>query len=810
MHVLITAERLFRGEPFALGVPEEAEATLKPGCMVLISTTGGRQSLSTAYILETDVEAPPSHPPAELTDILYGGERVLSQPMMRLTEWMAGYYLTRRIDCITATIPLAVRTTVDEIVEPSDFTLEAEERSTKNTALRRRIMQLLHQEGRLTVKQLQRRLGKKQLYRTLSELERGGHLKITRKISSTSQKTAPAWRIAPTLPAEPEEGLKNTPKQLETFHRIAAFGPGGASLDASHASRRILNTLTASGYLEKIDIPLHGRFDTGMPTPDEGTKKPTAAQRTALAALSDAVRKAAYHTFLLHGVTGSGKTLVYIEFLKEVLARGKTAIVLVPEIALTPQTAGRFRQHFGDAVTIMHSAMGRQEKYDAWHSLRSGRTRIALGARSTIFAPLENLGAIIVDEEHDGAYKQDRNPRYNARDIAVMRARTEGAICILGSATPSFESYGNALQGKYTRLTLPERIDGATMPTLCLVVMKDSPKATPSISDKLRHEMAKRLEKNEQIILLQNRRGFSGSVLCFACGHVPQCPHCGIPMVYHAGHRQLRCHYCGHTEPFSNLCPSCSSPDLFFKGSGTERIEEELQTLFPEERILRMDVDTTTTKGSHGRILDEFREGKARILLGTQMVAKGLDFPNVTLVGVLMADIGLNLPDFRASERMYSLLTQVSGRAGRSSTPGEVYLQVYNRENEVFNALLTGSYSEFFKLEMASRKELGYPPYTKLVKFECSSPDEPTAQKAAEVCREMLQTALTDTKGQVLGPAPASIAKIRGNYRYHLLVKLTEARLTEPFARYLQHEITSRFRNPAATVSIDVDPGSLM
>ncbi|MDT9547211.1 MAG: primosomal protein N' [Chlorobium phaeovibrioides] len=810
MYALITAERLFRGEPFVLRVPEEAEASLRPGSMVLISSTGGMQSTSTAYILETGIEDLPSDPPAELTDILYGGTPVLSPSMLKLTDWMAGYYLTRRIDSITASIPLAVRTTVDLIVEPSDFTLEAEPRSTKNTALRRRIMQLLNKEGQMAVKQLQRRLGKKQLYGTLAELERGGHLKITRKISSTTQKTAPAWRVAPSLPAEPEEGLKSTPKQLETFRRIAAFGPGGASFDASNASRRILNTLSASGYLEKIEIPVHGRFDTGMATPDEGKKKPTAAQETVLTSLREAFMKDSYHTFLLHGVTGSGKTLVYIEFLKVVLAQGKTAIVLVPEIALTPQTAGRFRQHFGDTVTIMHSAMSKQEKYDAWHSLRSGRTKIALGARSTIFAPLENLGAIIVDEEHDGAYKQDRNPRYNARDIAVMRARTEGAICILGSATPSFESYGNALQGKYTRLSLPERIDGATMPKLCLVVMKDSPKATPSISDKLRHEMAKRLEKNEQIILLQNRRGFSGSVLCFACGHVPQCPLCGIPLVYHAGHRQLRCHYCGHTEPFTNLCPSCSSPDLFFKGSGTERIEEELQTLFPEERILRMDVDTTTTKGSHGRILDEFREGKARILLGTQMVAKGLDFPNVTLVGVLMADIGLNLPDFRASERMYSLLTQVSGRAGRSSTPGEVYLQVYNRDNEVFNALLTGSYDEFFKLEMTSRKELGYPPYTKLVKFECSSPDEATAQKAAEACREMLQRAIGEEKGEVLGPAPASIAKIRGNYRYHLLVKLTNTRLTEPFARYLQHEITSQFRNPAATVSIDVDPGSLM
>ncbi len=810
MYALAIAEKLFRGEPFPLMVPGPPEEGLLPGSMVLVVPKGGKTAPSTAYIIETGIEPPPEEPAAELTDILHGGAPVLDPPLILLTRWMAGYYLTRHIDCITAAIPVAVRTTVDDIVEAADFSLETDTRRVRSTALRRSIMQLVTKEQRITVKQLQRKLGRKHLYGTISELERSGHVKLRRKFTSTARRTVPAWRRAPVLPDAPEEELKNTPKQLEAFLRVSAFGAGGASLEAAAVSRRILNALTASGYLEKIAVEAESRFDTGMPTEREEPKQPTAQQEAVLEELRSASRTGGYKTFLLHGVTGSGKTLVYIEFLKEVLKKGRTAIVLVPEIALTPQTAGRFRQHFGDTVAIMHSAMSNQEKYDAWHSLRSGRAKIALGARSTIFAPLSNLGAVIVDEEHDGAYKQDRNPRYSARDLAVMRARTEGAVCILGSATPSFESYQNALQEKYRLLELRERIDGATMPKLCLIVMKDSPKATPSISEKLRHEIAKRLERDEQIILLQNRRGFSGSVLCFACGHVPLCPHCGIPLVYHAGHRQLRCHYCGHTEPFSKICPSCASPDLFYKGSGTERIEEELQSLFAGERILRMDVDTTTTKGSHGRILEEFRQGKARILLGTQMVAKGLDFPRVTLVGVLMADIGLNLPDFRASERTYSLLTQVAGRAGRSSSPGEVYLQVYNPESEVFNALLRGSYSAFFRHEMESRRELSYPPHARLVKFECSSEDEKTAGDAAMACKTMLLEAVGEGQGEVLGPAPAGIARIRGSYRYHVLLKLTAGRLTESFALGLQDTIARRFRNPPALVSIDVDPGSLM
>ena len=810
MYALTVSEKIFRGEPFLVVVPDTLEHDIRPGCMVLLSLKQGNGTVSISYILSLKADDDGKSTDIELSDVLYGGRPVLSQPLLQLTAWMADYYLTRRIDTLTCALPAAVRTTVHDIVEITGFALHAENPKIINTALRRSILKIITTEKRLTVPQLQRRLGKKQLYRTLSELERGGHLCLTKRFSATTPKQKTAYRLCNPVSEEAEPSLTNSPKQLETLKVLASLYPESVFPEIIGASRETLNILVKKGFAEKVQREVTSNFSTGFTEKPQTPKNLTVLQKKALDQLCCAFEKQDYSTFLLHGVTGSGKTLVYIEFLKTVIAAGKTAIVLVPEIALTPQTAGRFREHFHEEITILHSAMSNQEKYDAWHSLRLGKTKIALGARSTIFAPLDNLGAIIVDEEHDAAYKQDRNPRYHARDTAVMRAMFSKAICVLGTATPSFESYHNAHNGKYTLVNLPERIDGATMPVISLIWMKDNPKASSSISELLYRQIALRMEKNEQVILLQNRRGFAGIIFCLACGHIPLCKFCNIPLVYHSTQKHLRCHYCGHTERFTASCEKCSSTELFFKSSGTERIEEELQTLFPEEKILRMDVDTTTNKGSHGRILKEFHDRKARILLGTQMVAKGLDFPAVTLVGVLMADIGLNIPDFRASERVFSLLTQVAGRAGRASKPGEVYLQVYNRESDVFTAILQGSYEKFFLQESAVRKELLYPPASRLIKFECTSEDEKQAEAAALFCKETLLQHLPAESGRVLGPAPAGIAKIRNRYRYHVLVKLLNGKLSPPFIKQMSDDITARFRSGGVIINIDVDPQNLM
>ncbi|NTW63712.1 MAG: primosomal protein N', partial [Chlorobiaceae bacterium] len=781
-----------------------------PGSMVMVTSGKGNKATYPAYILRLFQDNADNPEDLFITDILYDGKPVLNHSLLKLTAWMAEYYITAPLDTITSALPLAVRTTVNDIVELSGFQLQAAMPKIVNTSLRRAILKLMSQEKKLTVRQLEKRLGKKDIYRALHELEQAGLLTLQKKFSSTTPKEKTAYRLSVAIPENIELLLHAAPKQLEAFTALRTFSHAPVFPETLGISRDILNALVKKGLAEKVQVELSSTFKSGFSERSRQIDTLSSAQQNALQTLTEAYEKQEFATFLLHGVTGSGKTLVYIEFLKKVIASGKTAIVLVPEIALTPQTAARFRNHFHDDITILHSAMSDREKYDAWHNLRLGKTKIALGARSTVFAPLDNLGAIIVDEEHDGAYKQDRNPRYQGRDTAIMRAMFENALCVLGTATPSFESYHNALTGKYTLINLPERVDGATMPSIKLIWMRDNPKASRSISEKLYQAIKTRLEKNEQVILLQNRRGFAGSVFCLDCGHTPSCKFCNIPLVYHSGEQHLRCHYCGFVTLFSDTCSSCSSKNLLYKSSGTERIEEELNSLFPDESILRMDVDTTSSKDAHAKILRDFHEKKSRILLGTQMVAKGLDFPDVTLVGVLMADIGLNIPDFRASERLFSLLTQVSGRAGRSSKSGEVLLQVFNKDAELFASLLKNSYTAFFEQEMSTRKALYYPPFSKLVKFEFSSPDEKKAEEASSAWAAILRPSLTPETGILLGPAPAGMAKLKGLYRYHVLVKLLSGKLSPAFLRNELNELGVLYRKEKLTISIDVDPQNLL
>ena len=810
MRAQVFVERIYRDEPFLLLVPDTLQERLQTGCQVVVTLYNHKASAYVGYVATLQTELGEEEVAGEVLDVLNDGRPVLTPEMLRLVLWMSDHYVARPIDCVTTALPAPLRSTVEDVVELCEFRLESPKSRVKNTGLRRKILHLLSESKRLTVRQLRKRLGRQGLYSTLGELERGGLINITKRFAETKPRTVTAWRLSGTLPDEPEQLIARSPRKREAFELLSAEPGKALRAEETGVSRTVLNGLVALGLAEKIEIAAPHKESLRFDETQKTITTLSPHQEQALNALAGAFQERRFRTFLLHGVTGSGKTLVYIELLRRVLDSGKTAIVLVPEIALTPQTAARFRHYFGDDIQIMHSAMSDQEKYEAWQRLSAGKARIALGARSTIFAPLNNVGAIIVDEEHDAAYKQDRAPRYHARDTAVMRAMFENAICLLGSATPSFESYHNAVEGKYTLLELPERIDRAQMPTVQLVWMPGSQRLTPSISGALYDAIRERLKRNEQVILLQNRRGFAGSLLCLECGHTPQCSHCNIPLVYHATDKTLRCHYCGHIEPFRETCPSCKSGNLFYKSSGTERIEEELGELFPEEKILRMDIDTTSTKDAHATILNAFCNKKARILLGTQMVAKGLDFPDVTLVGVLMADIGLNLPDFRASERIYSLLTQVSGRAGRASRPGEVLLQLYNRDNELFRHVLKSDYRHFFEAEMLTRKELGYPPFSRLIKFECSSPSEKAAEHGATALRELLEPVVTEKIGAILGPAPAGILKIKGRFRFQLILKLFGVRLSSSLLRQVQYDVLTAFRSDNLVITADVDPQHLL
>ena len=809
MHAIVYVERIWRDEPFLLSVPEGLAAKIQPGCQALVNLARHKASAYTGYVWSLE-EASDGECDGEVLDMLNGGLPVLTPVMLKLALWISDYYAALPVDCLSTALPAPLRSVVDDVVELAGFQLGSPDLRVKSTGLRRNILKELVSAKRLTVRQLRKRLGRKELYAALAELERAGLLTVRKSFVETKPRTVTAWRLASALPEEPEKLVARSRKKREAYEMLASHPEQLFHAEDGEISRAMFNSLVTLGLAEKIETAAPSKERLRFEEPQKEITALGKHQQHALDVLGEALRKEKFQTFLLHGVTGSGKTLVYIELLRRVLAEGQTAIVLVPEISLTPQTAARFRHYFGDGIQIMHSAMSDREKYDTWQRLRQGKARIALGARSTIFAPLENVGAIIVDEEHDAAYKQDRTPRYHARDTAVMRAMFENALCVLGSATPSFESYRNALEGKYTLLELPERVDNARMPSIKLVWMPGSQRVTPSISGALYDAIRERLKRDEQVILLQNRRGFAGSLLCLDCGHTPQCRHCNIPLVYHASDHTLRCHYCGHIEPFRQRCPACKSENLFYKSSGTERIEEELNKLFPDEKILRMDVDTTSTKDAHASLLTAFREKRARILLGTQMVAKGLDFPEVTLVGVLMADIGLNLPDFRASERIYSLLMQVAGRAGRSSMPGEVLLQLYNRDNELFQHIIRADYRHFFEAEMAARRELAYPPFTRLIKFECSSPSETVAEKGAVALREHLRPQVPEEFGAILGPAPAGINKIKGRFRFQLILKLSGIKLPSALLRQVQYDTLGAFRGENLVITVDVDPQHLL
>ncbi|MBO7482704.1 MAG: primosomal protein N' [Kiritimatiellae bacterium] len=517
-------------------------------------------------------------------------------------------------------------------------------------------------------------------------------------------------------------------------------------------------------------------------------------------------------TLLLHGVTGSGKTEVYLQAIAAELAAGRGAIVMVPEIALTPQTVQRFASRFGDRVAVLHSALSEGERYDEWHRIRSGEARVVVGPRSAVFAPVRGLGLVVVDEEHETSYKQEDNPRYNARDVAVMRGAIEGAKVVLGSATPSLETWANVAKGKYAVATMSSRAGAGKLPYVNIVDMgeerggrdaSDGPRGA-IFSARLLDAVKTRLERGEQTILFLNRRGYSRSVTCAACGYVAECPECSLPYTYHRADDCCRCHVCGGWIPTPKACPSCGSPSLDYRGIGTQRAELALSKCFPSARILRMDADSTSRKNSHDDILGAFRRHEADILIGTQMIAKGLDFPNVTLVGVLNADSSLNMPDFRAGERTYQLLSQVAGRAGRAELPGEVFIQTYDPSSSVIRAAARGDYAAFAAEELSVRRGLGFPPYCHLSVIGLRSRD----LKLVGSWAEMYATSLARVKGLDVGDAvPCALEKADGLYRWQIVVRAQSVALTVKSWRWL---LSVRPPPSALIAYIDIDAFGMM
>ncbi|WP_434135533.1 primosomal protein N' [Enterococcus faecalis] len=572
-------------------------------------------------------------------------------------------------------------------------------------------------------------------------------------------------------------------------------------------STALLNEAAKNGWLTFIEKEAYRDPFANQTFEKTTALSLNAEQQVAVETILQSVQEQQSQTYLLEGITGSGKTEVYLQVIAEVLNQGKTAIMLVPEISLTPQMVQRFKSRFGEHVAVMHSGLSQGEKYDEWRKIERGEAEVVVGARSAIFAPIENIGVIIIDEEHEASYKQEETPRYHARDLAIWRSEYHHCPVVLGSATPSLESRARAQKNVYQRLRLTQRANqAATLPTIDVVDMRQEVENgnVSSFSMSLQEKLQERLEKNEQSVLLLNRRGYSSFVMCRDCGYVLPCPNCDISLTLHMDSKTMKCHYCGHEERIPYRCPNCGQDKIRYYGTGTQKVEEELQTLLPDSRILRMDVDTTRRKGAHEKILRTFGEGQADILLGTQMIAKGLDFPNVTLVGVLNADTALNLPDFRSSERTFQLLTQVSGRAGRAEKPGEVIIQSFNPEHYAIQLAKAQDYEDFYTKDMYIRHRGDYPPYYFTVQITASHPEENEAAKQMFQIATKLKQGLSP-QAILLGPTPNAIMRVNNRYFYQVIIKYKQEPMLQPLLKEILTD-TQRATARGLKLSIDAEP----
>jgi primosomal protein N' (replication factor Y) len=625
---------------------------------------------------------------------------------------------------------------------------------------------------------------------------------IPRAVSRTVSKKKKYLRCAATSRIDAPRGRK----QQELLHLLQERGECGID-DIEDFSRSTIKALHDAGFVEIIER--EAPREAGEPHfPSDTPPALMPEQAAAVEQIGSAVRSGTFEALLLHGVTGSGKTEVYLRAIALLSGAGRGAIVLVPEIALTPQLLGRFRRRFGDRVAVLHSGLTDRERAEEYRRIRAGEVDVAIGARSAVFAPFERLGLLIVDEEHENSYKQEEGLRYHGRDVAVMRAKIEGAVAVLGSATPSFESYANAQAGKYRYLRLSYRVDHRPMPAARVVDLRTVP--PPSVfSPLLIEEVRKRLDRGEQALLLLNRRGFSPVLICRDCGATIKCPSCSVSLTFHKSEGRLKCHYCDFTTRPPDRCGTCGGADVKPLGSGTQKIEESLSGLFPAARIARMDSDSVKGRNAYDALLGRVDRREVDILLGTQMVAKGHDFPFVTLVGVIDADVGLNLPDFRSAEKTFQLVTQAAGRAGRGDTAGEVVIQTMNPSHYAVRHSTAHDYEGFYNEEIAFRTQLGYPPAGRMVKLEFQAVKEEDARDAAQAAQRSIRSKVRARDATVLGPAPSPLARVRGRYRFQILLVSQKRELIRALAAEGRHAAEER-HGKKCRVIVDVDPVNLM
>ncbi|MGY4794370.1 primosomal protein N' [Lysinibacillus fusiformis] len=796
--VIVDVSTYHVDRPFDYQVPVEWINVIELGCRVKVPF-GPRNVLGFIVGLKKETDVPLNKLKA-ITQIL-DMEPVLTEEMLQMAKWLKNDTICYEIDALQVMLPSALRAKYEKMVKL--------------------------QQGQQLPLEVQAIFGKRQ-QANFKEFERAGLLPLLKELVADNIVTIE--NVVKQQGNVKEIRMVQITKDLQLVEQALEL--------SSRAVKQRLLLQWMCQHLGEISTPQQICEETGVSLSvleaviDKGAahfiqeevfRDPftkdvsrtdalplTDEQQVALQAISTAMEQQQAQTFLLHGVTGSGKTEVYLQAIQQVLDDGKEAIMLVPEISLTPQMTERFRSRFGEMVAVMHSGLSVGEKYDEWRRIQQGKVKVVVGARSAIFAPFRNIGLIILDEEHESTYKQEDSPRYHARDVAIWRSAFYKCPIILGSATPALESFARAKKGVYTLLSLKYRALHQALPTVFIADMREELRQgnRSMFSQSLIEAIRLRLEKNEQMVLFLNRRGYSSFVLCRDCGTVVQCPNCDISLTYHRTTEKLKCHYCGYEEHVPQTCPQCQSDHIRYFGTGTQKVEEELYKLFPEARVLRMDVDTTKHKGAHEEILETFGAGQADILLGTQMIAKGLDFPNITLVGVLSADTSLHLPDYRAAERTFQLLTQVSGRAGRHDKPGEVIIQTYTPEHYAIELAKTQDYEPFYEREMFLRRRSNYPPYYFVALIQVSHEDVMMAAEYAGRVADWLRGNLSNQVA-IIGPTTASIARLQNRYRYQCLIKYKIEPNLIPVLQRLLAMYRAEWIKQGILMTVDLDPSTI-
>jgi len=806
----VTAKKLDR--IFHYTIPPTLQGRLKEGMRVIVPF--GRRTVE-GYVLGFSEHAEVSG----LKDIIDMVEEtpLLSPDLMTLAGWMSERYMCSKVDAIRCMMPAGARMTGRKYVVPTGVSL-TDDMGKSLLGPELVIYEYLLNKGRIPYKELCELVGERKGRKAIQGLSGSGLVEVVEEMKAKARSQFLQIVDMGVDGAELAEVIDQlsgrAPKQAAVLRSCQDKGALTVTELArfSGTTSATVRELVKKGYLvltqkEILRDPFKAKIFSST-KPHELTPQ----QMKALKELVKGIDRGRHQTYLLHGVTGSGKTEVYLQAIAYCLGKGRPAIVLVPEISLTPQMVERFKGRFGRMVAVLHSRLSTGERFDEWKLIREGRVKVVVGARSAVFAPFKDPGLIIIDEEHETSYKQEDNPKYHAREIAVARAQLGGGVVVLGSATPSLESYSRAAAGKYKLLNLSQRVLGQPMPTVEIVDLREEMReGNRSIfSRKLLEKINGAMERHEQVILFLNRRGYSTFVVCRECGLVMKCPRCSISLTLHAGENLLRCHYCDHHQRAPETCPHCGSSSIRHFGVGTQKVEEEVGKWFAGAKVARMDMDTTTRKGAHEQILGKFKEGQIDILIGTQMIAKGLDFPGVTLVGVITADTALNLPDFRSAERTFQLLTQVAGRAGRGTAPGEVVIQTYNPEHYSIVNAQTHNYMGFYREEIKTREALEYPPYCSLVRIVIYGTEENSVIRGAEILAAVLRQAVsqvnTGTSYPMLGPAPAPLSRLRNRYRWQVCLKGKPGKLL----RQLAGDAVAKAREDPyfgdLGISVDVDP----